>query len=178
MMNAEIKKQWLDALRSGKYEQVTDKLYDGRNGTIRCCALGVLDDLSGLGQWSHDGVYEVLKVDYVMEDVWADYVYDNSNNKPELRQFFVGNGEGAEVRVPTEDELDDLSDDVKLYLFSCVWGEEEGVHAAVQAWAGLDSNLPTIRGELGNQEITEAISAFNDKGMSFAEIADLIEAQL
>ena len=40
-MNQEVKKIWVDALRSGEYEQCKKKLY---NGSAYCC-LGVLCDL-------------------------------------------------------------------------------------------------------------------------------------
>lgn len=51
-MNQEIKKVWLDALRSGQYSQGNGKLYDGES----FCCLGVLCDLhskiTGEGQWT------------------------------------------------------------------------------------------------------------------------------
>jgi hypothetical protein len=83
-MNPEVKGKWLEAILGGEYEQITDKLYDGRNGTIRCCVLGVLNDISGLGQWTKDGLYEVRDVDYLMEDLWSDYVLDHMDERSEL----------------------------------------------------------------------------------------------
>lgn len=47
-MNPEIKAKWLEALRSGKYQQTTGVL---RRGDSYCC-LGVLCDLSVEGSWS------------------------------------------------------------------------------------------------------------------------------
>ena len=46
-MNPEMKKKWLDALRSGGYKQGRLCL---RRGDEFCC-LGVLCDISGLGKW-------------------------------------------------------------------------------------------------------------------------------
>lgn len=46
-MNAELKTKWLEALRSGKYKQGRGRL---RQGDEFCC-LGVLCDISGLGEW-------------------------------------------------------------------------------------------------------------------------------
>ena len=46
-MNPELKKKWLAALRSGDYTQDTGRLKKD-NGF---CCLGVLCDISGLGQW-------------------------------------------------------------------------------------------------------------------------------
>ena len=40
-MNTEIKQKWVNALRSGEYEQGSEKLYSGRG----YCCLGVLCDL-------------------------------------------------------------------------------------------------------------------------------------
>ena len=48
MMNADLKRKWLAALRSGKYQQAKAALH--RQGDGFCC-LGVLCDVSGLGKW-------------------------------------------------------------------------------------------------------------------------------
>lgn len=45
---AEHRKLWVEALRSGRYEHATKQL---RNGDAFCC-LGVACDISGLGEWS------------------------------------------------------------------------------------------------------------------------------
>lgn len=50
-MNPDIKKQWVEALRSGEYKQGRNAL---RTGDDYCC-LGVLTDLAvraGIGSWS------------------------------------------------------------------------------------------------------------------------------
>lgn len=46
-MNPEVKKLWVEALRSPKYKQVQGMLKDGR----KFCCLGVLCDISKLGKW-------------------------------------------------------------------------------------------------------------------------------
>lgn len=57
-MDAELKRKWVEALRSGKYQQ-------GKSA-LRCedqfCCLGVLCDISGAGQWNetHHGIYEYV----------------------------------------------------------------------------------------------------------------------
>ena len=43
MMNPEVKQKWIEALRSGKYEQIKRKLWD--NG--KYCCLGVLCEVVG-----------------------------------------------------------------------------------------------------------------------------------
>lgn len=52
-MNPEVKILWLEALRSGRYKQTCHQL---RNAEGFCC-LGVLCDISGLGQWDQNGYY-------------------------------------------------------------------------------------------------------------------------
>lgn len=53
-MNQEIKARWLEALRSGKYQQGRDGLRDRHN---RFCCLGVLADLMAPTSWEvlHEG---------------------------------------------------------------------------------------------------------------------------
>ncbi len=46
-MNAEIKAQWVAALRSGKYEQTTERLCDDDG----YCCLGVLADVVNPNAW-------------------------------------------------------------------------------------------------------------------------------
>jgi hypothetical protein len=53
MMNSEIKKAWVEALRSGEYEQGFGAL----NITGKYCCLGVLCDLAakrGMGEWGEE----------------------------------------------------------------------------------------------------------------------------
>lgn len=45
-MNAEIKAQWISALRSGKYKQGVGKLKQVSEGRIQHCCLGVLCELA------------------------------------------------------------------------------------------------------------------------------------
>jgi hypothetical protein len=48
IMEAELKKKWLDALRSGRYRQGLNEL---RTKDDRYCCLGVLCDISNAGRW-------------------------------------------------------------------------------------------------------------------------------
>lgn len=50
-MNEEVKRQWVDALRSKRYEQGTRVL---RSKSNTFCCLGVLCDISGIGEWEED----------------------------------------------------------------------------------------------------------------------------
>jgi hypothetical protein len=46
-MDAQLKAKWVEALRSGDYQQTTGTLRDGDS----FCCLGVLCDISGAGRW-------------------------------------------------------------------------------------------------------------------------------
>lgn len=50
----EHRKLWVEALRSGKYQQALDDL---RDNTGAMCCLGVACEISGLGQWDGSGRY-------------------------------------------------------------------------------------------------------------------------
>ena len=49
-LNITLARKWVDALRSGEYEQTTNLLRDDKG----FCCLGVLCDISGLGEWKRD----------------------------------------------------------------------------------------------------------------------------
>lgn len=53
-MKAELKAKWVEALRSGKYQQGTNylKRTDTPNNEPVYCCLGVLCDISGKGTWN------------------------------------------------------------------------------------------------------------------------------
>jgi len=55
-MNEEIKAKWLDALRSGKYQQTTNVLRRERHGAASYCCLGVLCEVVDPdGVWMESG---------------------------------------------------------------------------------------------------------------------------
>lgn len=59
-MKPEIKQKWIDALRSGKYNQCHGGLSRTSNGALLYCAIGVLVEVfrleTGVGRWSqYDG---------------------------------------------------------------------------------------------------------------------------
>ena len=107
-MNAEAKKKWVEALRSGKYRQVHGTLFSGVNdGTVMCCALGVLNDVSGLGEWRTEFYvvedYEDTDLEYIDEEAWQEVVaFSREGHK--LRQFME---RGGEVRLPLAAELEE-----------------------------------------------------------------------
>jgi hypothetical protein len=52
-VDAELKTKWVEALRSGRYKQGRGCLRSGDN----YCCLGVLCDVSGVGQWGTKDYY-------------------------------------------------------------------------------------------------------------------------
>ena len=101
-MNPEVKQKWIDALRSGKYEQGSEKL---RSVTGYCC-LGVLCDLYAQEhdtQWEFRGNEET---NLQPMDYW--YFDDQSEFTPDSVRDWAGLPHGnPTVRVDiaeTEDE--------------------------------------------------------------------------
>ena len=123
-MKQEIKERWVEALRSGKYEQGTGTL---TTGSGRYCCLGVLCDLAVA-----DGVIE----------------------PPTLS----------------------AGDDVMAYGTKA---EPEYMHlpGAVQLWAGLGQGSPEVLVDPDEDSWQELVELNDDTGLSFHEIADIIEAQ-
>lgn len=103
----EHRRLWVEALRSGKYQQAKNRL---RVANGFCC-LGVACDISGLGEWSGSGFY--------------------------------------------------LYEDDKLLPIE------------VRNWLGLSGCM----GGYGQGDKRAYLSDQNDEGMSFSEIADIIESE-
>lgn len=54
-MKEDVKNLWVEALRSGKYQQAKHALRWPAIDTFNFCCLGVLCDLSGVGTWEDEG---------------------------------------------------------------------------------------------------------------------------
>ena len=137
-MNQEIKTKWVNALRSGDYEQGQGAL---RNFDGQYCCLGVLCDLYDKHRMEEFGAESSWAVDTVS-----------------LNEYISVLGDRSEVGVPPN---------------------------AVVDWAGLSDNNPDIlvdlEDEIGEEKYQYelAIAELNDdKGLTFNELADLIEEQL
>lgn len=66
-MNKEIKKKWIEALRSGRYKQGQARL---RSVNDEFCCLGVLLDVLGEGKWEESNYgkyYEINLQDHVLD---------------------------------------------------------------------------------------------------------------
>jgi hypothetical protein len=100
-MNPEVKQKWIDALRSGKYEQGSEKL---RSVSGYCC-LGVLCDLYAQEhdtQWEFRG-YEETNLQPM--DYW--YYEGESEFLPESVMDWAGlESNNPKVRVDVEDNPD------------------------------------------------------------------------
>lgn len=117
-MKAEIKKKWLEALRSGEYKQTKGVL---RRGNAYCC-LGVLSDIYS-------------------------------------KEF------GVEWKAhPSDMDVFNIEDDKGIPPM------------CIQLWAGLTTPNPLVcTDKISNGR--ETLSSLNDRGVSFEEIADIIEKE-
>ena len=120
-MKPEIKREWLAALRAGKYKQGRKRLC---HNDYFCC-LGVLCDLSitdGLGEWQPDIAYHTVK----------HFTTENHNQM-------------------------------------CVLPEE------VEEWAGVHGAEVLIPDLIDREGHGQCLTDLNDKGLTFDQIADIIE---
>lgn len=121
-MKEDIKRRWIEALKSGEYEQGSGAL---RDGDTYCC-LGVLCDL-------HDKMHDRKKT------------WKNSSKHIGYNDYSYG-------------------------------GQTAILPQMVAKWAGLQSHDPKVSGGDNGEHMT--LSAANDFGFSFAQIADMIEEYL
>jgi len=158
-MNAEAKKKWVEALRSGKYRQVHGTLFSGVNdGTVMCCALGVLNDVSGLGEWRTEFYvvedYEDTDLEYIDEEAWQEVVaFSREGHK--LRQFME---RGGEVRLPLAAELEQNGPAVsagKRSISTRLWRSGQGSPNKTPNSSWMASPEPSLISmmELGTGEV-------------------------
>lgn len=104
-MNPEVKQKWIDALRSGDYEQGSEKLR-GVNGY---CCLGVLCDLYAQEhntEWEFRGYDELSDETNNPMDYW--YFDEHSEFLPESVMNWAGlKTNNPQVRVDVEDNDDE-----------------------------------------------------------------------
>ena len=97
---AEHRKLWIEALRSGQYDQTAgalkasyaSDLLSHPDQDVKYCCLGVACEISGLGEWynDHTPVYQIR----------GEYTTDNCTTLPALVQAWLGldNNNGSHVR--------------------------------------------------------------------------------
>lgn len=112
MVNEDVKELWLNALRSGKYEQGTMKLaqelYDG---TREYCCLGVLCDLAVKNgvcnvKWVHGTAYYGTEEEFANEKA-------SENTLPKSVQEWIGvNSDNIRVskKINSFDDEDEFED--------------------------------------------------------------------
>ena len=119
-MNPEVKQKWIGALRSGKYEQGSEKL---RSVSGYCC-LGVLCDLYAQEhnvEWEFRGNEET---NLQPQDYW--YFGDQSEFLPEsVREWAELNLYNPILRVEDDDEMFEVNEEVSTlndegYSFSTI----------------------------------------------------------
>jgi hypothetical protein len=94
-MDAEIKTKWVEALRSGKYEQTRHTVRDHRG----FCCLGVLCDIAG-ATWKTDEACEF----------YVEYDCDQSvTGTPETLDLAIGLGESGRDAVMRMNDADEKS---------------------------------------------------------------------
>lgn len=99
-MNTEIKQKWVDALRSGEYQQATGRL---RSNDGFCC-LGVLCDLYAQEPFNKGWVF---KGEYEENPLPQDYWYFDEESEllpPSVRQWAGLNSNCPDLRLEDEDE--------------------------------------------------------------------------
>jgi hypothetical protein len=88
-MQLDVIRKWVDALRSGNYQQAKGYLKRKRqDGSVGFCCLGVLGDIvspSAWSKWSPDNPRFQSwngKEEQLPEDVWYEYVGDVFKSEP------------------------------------------------------------------------------------------------
>ena len=119
-MNTEIKQKWVNALRSGKYEQGEGKLYSGQG----YCCLGVLCDLYSKEnnlKWEFRGDDVIKTEDEIVSSQLLnhDYFYfdDESEFLPEsVKEWAELSVKNPQVRVEFEDVEFENEEDARFYF--------------------------------------------------------------
>lgn len=162
MLKPEIKQKWLEALRSNQYPQGKEALRKteimssdtvNMKLPIDCfCCLGVLCDVSQVGSWSRTNGEE-----------WHYHEGDDrSNDYPPVTIVDAVLAEGIEVESIAEEgiKVAELVD-------------PKGFVAAVQALYPRKS-INVVE----NSRVFECLATLNDNGVTFEQIADVIEQYL
>lgn len=153
-MDANLKKKWLDALRSGEYEQGSDQLVmTFMDEQDKFCCLGVLADIMGdverEGDWFKFPT-EGLDMDSIL---WDD---------EECRLMGMGDWSGDNDEFIRDEKI------VAETMIPSPIADKLGLRTPVNA---KDHNNKPTRKELRNE-----LAHMNDSGKSFVEIADYLES--
>ena len=149
-MNPQVKQKWIDALRSGKYEQGSEKLrgYEGY------CCLGVLCDLYAQEknqEWEFKG-----------------YSEDSEEESPDIMDYWYFDGES-----------EFLPDSVREWAGMAVKNPQVRVDVSPED-ASANSSTYTISSPGDGEDkwfYNDEIANLNDLGYSFEKLSELIEEQ-
>ncbi len=121
-MNKTLMKKWAKALRSGKYKQGRHSL---RNKNDTFCCLGVLCDISGMGEWTGDDktVFSISgKQGIVTATSCLPYVLENEITPP---MNSLGHREDVEselIRINDDDinpaSFEEIADVIDLLILA------------------------------------------------------------
>jgi hypothetical protein len=95
-------KQWVAALRSGKYQQCTNGL---RKGNTYCC-LGVANEISGLGKWIDDYAFQDATLAEA-EVAGEDKTYEEEFTSPDVQEWLGLRTKDGSIGGITLAELND-----------------------------------------------------------------------
>lgn len=156
-MNPEVKKKWLNALRSGAYEQVTGALCKIKNEeVIGYCCLGVLAEIA-------------VQDDVIESSVIPEYATAYATPENYRNEIF-----NAGYRVERHDHYHTSECKCEGFYF-----ETATLPDKVVKWAGLTSDNPTVLVDDFDDEGRYEISEVNDSlRYDFLQIAEIIEEQL
>ncbi len=152
ILNPEAKQKWLEAARSGRYRQTKERLKKFENTQECYCILGILCEVSGVGNW-----------DLEDEDCLKIYAYTDSIDS----NIAILTGEVVEWAFSRKEEprLKDLPK------------KQEFLNALAEIT--LDkSNAKFIQNSPGSSFVTEPLTVANDSGASLKALAQIIEEYL
>lgn len=107
-MKAEVLKLWKEALLSGKYKQTRNLLKD-HDGF---CCLGVLCDISGLGEWKSTMTQRYIYVVNAQHETGSKYINGgfSSTVLPDEVAKWAGLDNNPSVQLPDKEQRTFLSD--------------------------------------------------------------------
>lgn len=169
-MKPEWKKKWVEALRSGKYQQTRGELSAGLEGGGRCyCALGLLNQISGLGTYD-DGSYVTRRPDwettvlYLNDGAFVGVDWEGL----ESEGLIEWNGYYEEFHISSDvmkaQDIQDVPEKLRPYVVCEM--SEEGLPPSVQELVGLQVDPRNI------------ITLNDDERQTFEEIASWVEENL
>lgn len=152
-MKPEIKTKWVAALRSGEYTQASGELVENA-ATKRFCCLGVLSDLSAIGEWVNRAY--ITSAD-LQEESYL-FTVEEWEYRVAQKQYNSGETEYAHTEVVSWAGLNSENPELVVpYSLLENYGFENPAGA-----------------EFCNIDIAE----LNDQRVPFSVLADLIEEQL